>query len=285
MKLLLYSALLFVSCLIQPSQSFGEPAAKKSGILSYNSIFKPLIADPKWPRFTLAYQYHMKDVFGRHMFAPNFGAVLPLVRGTTKGGTTYELSVHAGIFSIIDVGSKPTRLINSDYFGGPALAIQKDKIDYLIRIAHTSSHLGDEFLLSKRSRRITRLNLSYETAEAIVAYRVQNGLRPYVGLGYIVSADPRSYRSSEFTIGLDYRSTTVILKGYAKPVFGIYSKTSRNYNWRPTLSIKTGLEFEDKIVLGKALQVLFEYYNGNSIHGQFYKNREHRVGTSLNIDF
>jgi hypothetical protein len=278
--------LLCLTLLASSVTSLGEPAAnKKPGILFYNSIFKPLIADPKWPRFTLAYQYHMKDVFGRHMFAPNFGAVLPLARASTKDGTTYELSIHGGIFAIMDVGSKPTRLINSDYFGGLALAIQKNKLDYLVRIAHTSAHLGDEFLLSRSGRNITRINLSYETAEAIVAYRFETGLRPYVGLGYIVNAEPKSFRAAEVTLGLDYRSTAVILNGYAKPVFGVYSKTSRNYNWNPTLSIKAGLEFEDKIVLGKALQVLLEYYRGNSIHGQFYKNRENRIGTSLNIDF
>ena len=258
---------------------------EKVTILSSTSNFKPLLADPKWPRFGLAYQNYSKGGYGRHIFAPNFGAVLPMIRNSTEAETKYELSIHAGLFGIMDIGSTPTRLINADYFAGPAVAIQQGNFESLVRIAHTSSHLGDEFMLSKQGKNIKRINLSYETAEAIIAYNREDGLRPYVGLGYIVHAEPNSYRTAEVTLGLDYRSPTLIMNGFAKPVFGLHSKTSENYKWRPSLSVKGGLEFEDKIFIGKALQVLVEYYDGNSIHGQFYKNREKYIGTSLNIHF
>ncbi|MDP4709285.1 MAG: DUF1207 domain-containing protein, partial [Rickettsiaceae bacterium] len=43
-------------------------------------LFKPLMADPEWPRFTLAYQYLFKDKYSRHVFAPNFGASFSLFR-------------------------------------------------------------------------------------------------------------------------------------------------------------------------------------------------------------
>ncbi len=66
-----------------------------------------------------------------------------------------------------------------------------------------------------------------------------------------------------------YLSISIYLNGYARPIFGVYSKTSNNFNWRPSLSIKGGLEFKDKFVIGKELQVLLEYYNGNSIQGRF----------------
>ena len=155
----------------------------------------------------------------------------------------------------MDIQSSPTKLINADYFIGPTFAIKNGRWDYLSRIAHTSSHLGDEFLLSNEGKNIQRINLSYEVAEEIVAYNFSNGLRPFAGVGY------------------------------AWPIFGVYSKTSNNFNWNPSLSIKGGLEFKDKFVIGKELQLLLEYYNGNSIHGQFYNNRESYTGISLNLNF
>jgi hypothetical protein len=271
---------------MKPSPSFGEaPSNNNLVLLSSTSIFKPLIADPKWPRFTLAYRYYTRGIVTGSVFAPNFGAVLPLVRNKSDLGTIYELSIHAGLFALMDIGSNPTRLLNSDYFGGLALSVQKNEFDSLIRIAHTSSHLGDELLLSKQGQNIKRVNLSYETAEIITAYRFQNGLRPYIGLGYIVNAEPKSFKSAELTAGIDYRSNHVIINGYAKPILGFYSKSSKNSRWSPNISIKAGLEFEDKLLLGKALQVLLEFYNGHSMQGQFYKKKENHIGTSLNINF
>lgn len=254
-------------------------------LLSSTTIFKPLIADTKWPRFTLAYQYFGSGPYGRQVFSPNFGAVLPMIRNTGKADVVYELSMHAGLFAIMDIGSTPTRLIDADYFVGPALAIIQGPFEYMARIAHTSSHLGDEFMLSSQGKNIKRINLSYETAEVLAAYNFGNGLRPYVGAGYIVHAEPKDYKSAEVTIGMDYRSPKTILEGFAKPVAGIHSKTSNNYHWNPSLSIKAGLEFEDRIFIGKALQVLIEYYNGNSVYGQFYKQHTSYIGASLNLNF
>jgi len=198
---------------------------------------------------------------------------------------TYEVGLHAGLFAIMDIQSSPTKLINADYFIGPTFAIKNGRWDYLSRIAHTSSHLGDEFLLSNEGKNIQRINLSYEVAEEIVAYNFSNGLRPFAGVGYIFHAEPSCYKTMEFIAGFDYRHPEYYLYGYARPIFGVYSKTSNNFNWNPSLSIKGGLEFKDKFVIGKELQLLLEYYNGNSIHGQFYNNRESYTGISLNLNF
>jgi len=257
-------------------------------LLAPTSIFKPLLADPKYPRFSIAYYHYNEGEFKYNTMAPNFGAALPLVRWFGDGNDLeYELGLHAGLFAAMDIRSTPTRLINADYFIGPTLAIKNDKWDYLLRVTHTSSHIGDELLLSKdgKRRNIKRINLSYETAEGIVAYNFANGFRPYMGVGYIVHAEPTSYKTAEVIAGFDYRHPEYYLKGYAKPIFAVYSKTSRNFNWKPSLSVKTGVEFKDRFVIGKQLQVFLEYYNGNSIQGQFYKSRESYVGLSLNLNF
>jgi len=265
-----------------------KKASSDIELLSPTSIFKPLLGDPKWPRFSLAYYYYTKGAFKYQTIAPNFGAALPLVRWKGEDNAQkYELGLHAGLFATMDVQSSPTRLINADYFIGPTLALKNDRWDYLFRIAHTSSHLGDELLLSAdgTQRNIKRINLSYETAEVIAGYNFPSGFRPFAGVGYIFHADPNYYKSAELIAGFDYRHPEYYLNGYAKPVFAIYSKTTHNFKWNPNLSIKTGLEFKDKFVIGKELQVLLEYYYGNSIHGQFYNTKESYVGISLNLNF
>ena len=73
---------LFISfALLVSKSSYAEVSNKESdvGLLSPISIFQPLLADPKWPRFTLAYHYYAKGPY-KSVFSPNFGAALPLVR-------------------------------------------------------------------------------------------------------------------------------------------------------------------------------------------------------------
>ena len=249
------------------------------------SEFKPFLADPKWPKFTLAHMEYIEGSYGRHVFAPNFGAVLPFVRSRGKDGSISEWGLHAGIFSIMDLGSRPTRLINSDFFVGPAFTYQQNRWGYLFRVSHTSSHLGDEFLLSPQGKDVKRINLSYEAIEAYGSYRLDNGLRPYLGVGYLVDTDPESYQTWELTGGADFHSPTTIIDGYGRLVYGFQSKASKNSLWNPNVSIKGGLELEDKVVIGKTLQILLEYFYGNSIHGQFYTQVESYVGLSTSVNF
>lgn len=278
--------------LVTCAQAFANKDKNNVHLLVPTSIFKPLIADPKWPRFSIAYIQYTNGQFKYKTMAPNFGAALPLVRWegkerAEKEKTTYEFGLHAGLFATMDIQSSPTRLINADYFIGPNFVITSSPWDALFRFSHTSSHLGDELILSAdgQKRNIKRINLSYEMVEAILCYNLPGGLRPYAGVGYIVHAEPENYKTAEYIAGLDYRHPEYYLQGYAKPIAGVYSKVSKNYHWKPSLSIKAGVEFKDKFVIGKKLQLLLEYYNGNSFHGQFYNSREKYVGISLNLNF
>lgn len=286
-KRLLYLFITFLLLINATSYADNVEASNKDRnmeLFSATSIFKPLLADPKWPRFSLAYQYYTKGVFKGHVFAPIFGAALPLVRWKGANELKYEIGLHAALFATMDIQSSPTRLLNTDYFVGPVFAVKNGQWDYLSRISHTSTHLGDEFLLSKDGRKIKRINLSYEGAEQFVAYNLDNGIRPFAGIGYIFHAEPNNYKTLQVVAGFDYRYPGYYLDGYAKPIFGIYSYTSHNFNWRPSLSVKGGLEFRDKFIRGRELQLLLEYYNGNSIQGQFYRIKENSISISLSLN-
>lgn len=278
--------LVLLSFCLSASLAHSQNSKKKEEIqvLVPTSTFLPFVGDPRWPRFTLAYLNYLKGGHGHHIFAPTAGAVLPIVRRHYQKSEE-EWGFQAAIFSIMDVGSRPTRMLNSDFFVGPYVTVQRDKWGFLFRISHTSSHLGDEFLLSSEGKNVERVNLSYEAFEATAAYRLDNGIRPYLGLTYLVDTDPPAYRTFELIGGFDFYSRKNFLNGYGKPLFGIHSKMSKNSNWTPSLSFKGGLEIEDKIIIGKTLQLLLEYFYGHSIHGQFYKEVESYAGLSFNINF
>ena len=56
------------------TQNNSSKSTEIDGTLPVHPLFEPLIADPKWPRFSLAYHYYLKDRMTKHAFSPNFGA-------------------------------------------------------------------------------------------------------------------------------------------------------------------------------------------------------------------
>ncbi len=257
----------------------------EASILEAGSMFKPLIADPKWPRFTLAYQYDENNTLAKHAFAPNFGGNLALIRGKGKR-TAYEVSIQGGVFALMAIGQTPTKLINTDYYVALALTNQFDPFTLFTRVSHTSGHLGDEFMLTDKGKQTNRINLSYEKLEMILSLNNSrtHGFRPYWGAGYIITAEPSFYKSLTYTTGLEYRHHCIDNANRVRPLIGVHLDGSHNYDWRPSFSIKTGLQFENSLILGKNFQVLLEYYNGNSIHGQFYKLKRKYFGLSFSVN-
>jgi len=246
-------------------------------ILPSDVIYDPPIADPKWPKFSVGYQKHFKNTYGKRIFDLSFGENVPLLRYKTDGWA-YELELQAGLFGLMDVDSSPTRLINSDYFVGGGLSLVYDrKWQNLFQFSHLSSHLGDEFLISRPDYINKRVNLSYEAFKWFTAYKF-NSFRPYVGFGYLVHRDPSALKPFSFEAGIDYISEKSFLFDTTRYVCGIHTHFLSQNNFRPSFNIRTGLQTEDAVWRGRHMQFLIEYSQGKSRHGQFYAKKEHYIG-------
>jgi hypothetical protein len=61
---------------------------------------------------------------------------------------------------------------------------------------------------------------------------------------------------------------------------------SRDENqWNLDLSVRAGIQFESVRVLERRLQLLVEYFYGNSPDGQFYKRRVDYIGLGAHFHF
>ena len=252
------------------------------GLMGNHSLFQPLIADPKWPRFTLAYQYDLKSsVVRRHAFAPNFGASFSLYRITDQEkDQEWELSMQAGLFGLMDIGRNPTALINADYFVGVPISYRSGAFTTLLRPYHISTHLGDEFMLTPEGKKIKRINLSYEGIDLILSYNI-NAFRVYGGGGYLVHKEPSYIKPLKIQIGAEYYSAYTFMDGRLRPVSGIDVKADQNGSWSPGVSIKTGVQIENSALISNKLQVMLEFYSGRSMHGQFYRDKIQTIGIAL----
>ena len=256
------------------------------GFLPTGHLFKPLIADPRWPHFSASYRHYTGTPGSRDTAAVTFGETIPLYRDNIGGKGEWgqwETGAQAGVFSVFDLDSASYDLINTDFFVAGFVGYRLGDVSALGRFFHQSSHLGDELLL--RATHPNRINLSYEGLDAKLSYDLPLGLRPYVGGGYLIDVDPSNLGRGFAQVGGEFRSPWALWQGRLRPVAGIDLQFKEENEWHPDFSLRAGLQFENVSVFGRNLQLLMEYYNGRSFEGQFFKEAVEYLGIGVHFNF
>lgn len=248
----------------------GGPRESEWDFLPPGDLFDPLVADPRWPHFSATYQNYVRtgDELG-NVAAVSFGDVIPFLRHHGEGETTWELSLHAGVFSIFDIDAESFDLVNSDFMVGPALNVRRGNLSGMLRVFHQSSHLGDEFLLRRDTDRI---NLSYEAVDALLSWDAKEWLRLYGGAGVLVHREPADLDRVSFQAGAEFQSPRTWANGLLRPIFALDIQSLEENDWDFDVSARLGLQIESPRLAGRRLQILLDYFQGRSPNGQFFDN-------------
>jgi hypothetical protein len=271
----------------------GSAAAKQEEkfpvFLAKNNLFKPLIADPRWPHFSAAYQRYIDDEQLRNVAAVSFGETFSLVRFRGPWDSLMEFGIKAGVFAFFDLDAESSDLINADYLVGLPLSFKQGNLSNITNVFHQSSHLGDEFLL--RGRADKRVNLSYEAVSSIFSYQlpkdalngVLDGFRLYGGGGYIFRKEPSDLDPWSAQSGLEFYSPWPLLDGAVLPVAGVDLQFRQESDWNTDISLRAGLQFQDPDFFSRKMQLLLEYYHGKSPNGQFYERDIESFGIGVHF--
>jgi hypothetical protein len=254
----------------------------KGRVLPPGLLFEPLLADPRWPRFSAAYRYYFDDPDVTHAGAVSFGETFSLYRNRALGGQ-WEVGFQASVFSVFDLNSESADLINADYWVGVPVAFRYGNFSALGRIFHQSSHLGDEYLLRSEVNLTNRVNLSYEAVEGFLSYDIGQEFRVYGGAGYLFHRYPTNLDPWVAQGGVEYKSNTLLGGGALRPIGGINIQTREENDWDPEYSVRAGVQLEDSDILGRRIQILGEYYRGRNPNGQFYTRDLEYVGLGLSL--
>lgn len=274
---------------LQPPATDRGPANVRSpsdplpvGWLPEGHLFRPLLADPRWPHFSASYQYYPNDQNVRSVGAVSFGETIPLYRTAAPLMGQVELGVQAGVFAVFDLGAESSDLVNADYLVAATAAYRTGNVSVLGRLFHQSSHLGDEYLLRTR---VERVNLSYEGVDLKLSYDFPFGFRLYGGGSVWFDQEPSDLKRWATQAGLEFRSPQTFWGGRIRPVAALDVQNYEENEWRADVSARTGIQFESLQVLGRNLQLLVEYFNGYSPNGQFYKEKIEYVGLGVHFHF
>jgi hypothetical protein len=252
------------------------------GLLPGGQLFRPLIADPRWPHFAAAYQYYSNEDEIAHVGAVSFGETFTLYRERLGPGW-WELGVQAGVFAVFDLAAESKDLINADYMVGAVLGYRQGDFSALGRLFHQSSHIGDEFLLANRVR--NRVNVSYESVDLRVSYDFfDDALRVYGGGGVLFDQEPASLDPWSAQWGVEFRSPWPGPTSAWRPIAAIDMQNRQENDWAVDISLRGGVQFEG-VLAGRSLQLLLEYFRGHSPNGQFYNEKVDYFGVGVHFNF
>jgi hypothetical protein len=251
-------------------------------VLPRSNLFEPLMADPRWPRFSAAYRYYTDDPDVDHAGSVSFGETFSLYRNSLFGGR-WEVGFQAAVFSTFDLNSDSLDLVNADYWVGIPLSYRIGDFSILGRVYHQSSHLGDEFLLREGIDRSRRINVSYEAAEALASYDIGEEFRVYGGFSYLFDQEPSDLKPWGTQAGLEYESSDTFANGRLRPIAAADVKFREESGWDMDLSLRAGVQLESTFLNPRRIRLLAEYYNGSNPNGQFYSRKLEYVGFGVNV--
>ena len=259
-----------------------ETTTAEASFLPQGYLFDQLSADPRWPHFSVAYQYYISDKELGSAGVANFGETFALYRNRVPFGGLWEFGIQGGVFSLFDLARDSKDLINADYMGGVFASYRYNDFSTILRLFHQSSHLGDEFLLRDR---VQRINLSYEQVEGKLSYTFFRAVRVYGGGGYLFDQEPSDLDPWRVQYGGEFTSPWRLAGGAITPmVAGDFQNDDEN-NWSTNLSIRGGVQFENWKLGQRRLQLLVEYFHGHSPNGQFYNRKIETIGLGAHLRF
>lgn len=254
----------------------------QTGAMPPGQLFWPLVADPRWPHFSATHQQYLDDPDFNNVAAVSFGETFALYRWHPEPHWL-ELGIQAGVFAIFDLDADSFDLINADYFVAAVGSYRHDALSAIGRLFHQSSHLGDEFLLTRSQ--VDRINLSYEGVDAKVSYELFGDvLRPYAGGGYLFHREPADLDPWSVQYGLEFRSPWPDLGPRIRPIAAADVQHREENDWSADLSLRLGVQIGSTLQ-ARNMQLLLEYFNGRSPNGQFYRRKIDYLGLGVHFHF
>jgi hypothetical protein len=252
-------------------------------------LFRPLVAQTIEPRVGV-----MK-MTGGNTLRLDIGNSIDLIGYTPEEEKSPTLTFGADFFTF-------TRLESESGFHFPV-----DAVDYLfgmnastvvrtperlysarLRISHISAHLVDghydgnaqEWKNGQTPRIYSRE--FFDLVGATEFTSITFPLRLYAGLQYLYHADPHGLTRYSGQFGTEISSGSTIgsvVTAYAAADFRIMKISATTVQ----TTIQTGIKFGK--YNGRGINVFFSYFNGMSIHGEYFDQREEYGAVGIKFDF
>lgn len=283
LRLLLLAFVLSLSSVASAEESEPTPAEPTRDYVLFpaDEFFDPLVADLRWPRFSASHQWRLgTDDFNR-VAQVSFGESFAFFQSPEYDWGRWEFGLQAMVDAIFDMTAQSFDLSNEDYFIGFTLTYQGEHATVLARISHTSSHLGDEFLIENG---LARESVSYEVIDVLVSRDATDWLRLYGGIGFYTNASP-DYDPFLSQWGVELTSPVSFASGLLTPIFATDLQIRQASDFVPEVAVLAGLRLAEEPRAVRNMEFFARFYHGRSPDGQFFTQDVDLVGVGLRLGF
>jgi hypothetical protein len=261
--------------------------------LPEGEVFCPLAADPKEERTFASY---LRGDFATianpepgaetNIGAVGLGDSFAIFRSAGNSpGDGIQLNLAGAVFSQFNLDEPSFDLINTDYLIGLPVTYRRGGFGTRLRVYHQSSHLGDEFLLSREPERI---NLSFESLELILSQEL-GSLRLYAGGERFFLREPDDPPTGLVHAGVELRPIAIaggrLLAALDLKTLEVADDEGALY-WESAWSARAGVEIARIPSPGhppRVISLTVEFYDGLAPYGQFYREDISYLGVAINL--
>jgi hypothetical protein len=151
------------------------------------------------------------------------------------------------------------------------------------RLSHVSAHLVDGLYDGQKNdwrNGLSPFVFSKEFIELFPFYQLEN-LRVYLGMTYIFHVIPETIGKGIYQFGFDYHLTQLSFVDFT-PFIAVDYKLSSAGDFNSNIISTIGFKFGK--VFGKGFSLMFTYYDGKSVHSEFFNRDESYSTIGFNVD-
>jgi hypothetical protein len=246
-----------------------------------NLLFKPFTANPFEPRIGAMSQP------SREKIRLDIGASFDLLGFDILDSSRINLGTDFFTYTRLrSEGNFKFPVETSDYFFGINGSVKHQISEYIlssrVRIAHISSHLVDGLAKDTIFKKLPFV-YSREFVDLAVAIETNN-IRLYLGNYFVFSKKPKETESFCPYIGFDGSQR---INEWLKFQYGVdlkyFSNSSLSESIGRAVSVQAGFLLQSFETTGILLNCY--YYDGKSIHGMFYNEKESYFGVGFQVIF
>ena len=257
-----------------------EPPREKWELLPTSLLWEPKLADKRDPRLSLV-RSDVNSYFSNSTMDPSIGLTAGIVRLRPESFPWIQWQMD--VFAVAHLRfSRGDESIAQDYRYGVPFTFRAGNWQGKIGYEHTSTQLGDEF-----NAFLGRQRIKFERDEAVVAlgYLWDNQLRTYGQIGYgvyrSIPGEPERWR---YDVGFDwFKRETTGRKG--QPFAAINAAFNGEVNYAATMNYQVGWMWRKEGQRLGQFRVYAEFFDGHSVFGQLFRDRERYAGLGIALDY
>lgn len=251
-----------------------------SQVLPSSLLYRSYIAAPHEPRFSSAVLFDPSSSSSR--WDASLGSRVGLYRRNRPARMdldAWQIDIEGAAMVRLDPQEKMD-LEAADYRFGLLWTGQRDNVSYKFGYFHTSSHVGDEFLIKNPT--FQRINYVKESLIFGTSVQATEEWRMYGELAYGVIATGGA-KPFQLQLGTEY-AKQALRPTLGAPFVALNVEMRQEVDFTPGLSILTGWQWRNPET-AKAFRVGLQFFNGPSNQYSFYQQYDSQIGFGVWYDF